>query len=206
MFPSNVSMTRHPLPSRGSPWGEFAAFIGTMGYSDVPTPFPPCFVILRLAVPARVPVFVSPLRPGTGREAWSSVVWQLRASVLRTGDVGTSQVPGEPYCAYALLFDPGRIRRIRPFRCADTAPANGQKRRLPRRKRFRGSITRPWHSLSTLRPAGYPAQTPDTLPVVGRTLRDGIGYPQGSNERFPECSYILSSSPRLCLAQCPFVS
>ena len=96
MFPSNGSMTRHPLPSRGSPWGEFAAFIGTMGCSDVPTPFPPHFVILRLAVPARVPVFVSPLRPGTGREAWSLVVWQLRASGCGRETWGPPKFLGNP--------------------------------------------------------------------------------------------------------------
>src|SRR5262249_54951326 len=29
MFPSNDSMTRRPLPSTGSPWGEFPRFAGT---------------------------------------------------------------------------------------------------------------------------------------------------------------------------------
>ena len=34
MFPSNGSLTRHPLPSTGFPRGEFPGFIGTMRRSD----------------------------------------------------------------------------------------------------------------------------------------------------------------------------
>jgi hypothetical protein len=50
---------------------------------------------------------------------------------------------------------------------------------------FRGSITRPVHSLSTLRSPGYPGTTQDSLPATGQALPDGAGYPQGPNERFP---------------------
>jgi len=39
---------------------------------------------------------------------------------------------------------------------------------------FRGSITRPAHSLSTLRNAGYPFITQDSLPVGGQPLPGGI--------------------------------
>ncbi len=39
-----------------------------------------------------------------------------------------------------------------------------QRRRLPREPKFRGSITRPIHSLSTLRRMGYPTATQDSLP------------------------------------------
>src|SRR5262249_32217323 len=103
---------------------------------------------------------------------------------LSDGDDWTSQVPGEPWCAYALVSDPGGTDPVRP--CDGPArPPLRKRRRLPAMRGFRGSIPRPRHSLSTLRPAGYPDRTPDSLPAVGHTLRDGIAYPQGSNERFP---------------------
>ena len=56
---------------------------------------------------------------------------------------------------------------------------------------FRGSITRLQHSLSTLRRRTSPTQ--DSLPAAGQALPDGIGYPLGSNERFPIC--FLTSLP-----------
>ena len=41
----------------------------------------------------------------------------------RDGNDRDSQVPGEPSCPYALLFDPGRSARTRPMQCSGTAPA-----------------------------------------------------------------------------------
>jgi len=49
---------------------------------------------------------------------------------------------------------------------------------------FRGSVARLSHSLSTLRRVGRPTATQDSLPAAGSALPDGIGYPQGSSERF----------------------
>src|SRR3954463_15564455 len=46
-------------------------------------------------------------------------------------------------------------------------------------------MARPAPSLSTLRSAGYPNTTQDSLPAAGQALPDGAGYPRGSNERFP---------------------
>ena len=66
---------------------------------------------------------------------------------------------------------------------------------------FRGSITRLRHWLSTLRRPGRPDTTQDSLPAVGQTLPDGLGYPQGSIERFQGVSYISSSFPKFNVAQ-----
>jgi hypothetical protein len=53
-------------------------------------------------------------------------------------------------------------------------------------------------SLSTLRSRGLPRTTQDSLPTAGRALSGGIGYPQGSDERFPSCTrYISSPLPEL---------
>jgi hypothetical protein len=157
-----------------------------MRRSDVRTPFLPHFVFLRLAVPARVPVF-APTRPGTGRRP--GVLWLATPShTLRVGDVRTSQVPGEPFCAYALFFDPGRTAHIRPSRCVGMAPAMTTTR-TPTMNHAFGA---PSHGLGT-RYLRFVLRTQDTLPVVGQTLRGGIDYPQGSIERFREC--LLHSVP-----------
>ena len=66
---------------------------------------------------------------------------------------------------------------------ATTRPPLELRRGLPR-SQFRGSITRLRHSLSTLRRTDHSATTQDSLLAAGQALPDGIGYPQGSNERF----------------------
>ena len=49
---------------------------------------------------------------------------------------------------------------------------------------FRGSITQRLISLSTLRSGGHPPPRKTRFPAAGPALPDGIGYPQGFNERF----------------------
>jgi len=49
---------------------------------------------------------------------------------------------------------------------------------------FRGSITQRLISLSTLRSDGRPPPRKTRFPAAGPALPDGIGYPQGFNERF----------------------
>ena len=185
MFPSNGSMTRRPLPSTGSPRVAFPGFDGTMRRSDSLPPFPPRFVVLRLAVPSRAPVFVSP--PARRRpRARGFAVWQPHGQMLRDGDGRASQVPGEPSCAYALFFDPGGTDAPGHYG-ASTRPPLMSTTKAPTSRYFRGSIARPRHSLSTLRRVGHPTTTQDSLPAAGQALPGGIGYPQGSNERFPRC-------------------
>jgi hypothetical protein len=59
-------------------------------------------------------------------------------------------------------------------------------------------MARPWDSLFTLRPVGYPHRTQNSLPAAGQALPGGIEYPQGSDERFLSCNrYIRSSFPKL---------
>ena len=48
------------------------------------------------------------------------------------------------------------------------------RRRLPRLSAFRGSITRPAHSLSTLRRVDYSTTTQDSLPAAGQPYRAGV--------------------------------
>ena len=75
-----------------------------------------------------------------------------------------------------------------------------QKQRLPR-KVFRSSIAWLSDSLSTLRSAGCPATTQDSLPAAGQALPDGLSTRKVPMKGFRVASYISSSFPKLCLAQ-----
>ena len=67
-------------------------------------------------------------------------------------------------------------------------------RRLPHCS-FRGSITRLRHSLSTLRSAGYPNTTQDSLPAAGQALPDRLDYLKGPIERFQRMLSTSSHPP-----------
>jgi hypothetical protein len=114
------------------------------------------------------------------------------SGMIREGE-GASQVPGEPLRTCPVLR-PRRDRR----RQAIAAPRRGLplcgRRLLPRRCRFRGSIARPVHSLSTLRSPGRPGATQDSFPAAGPALPGGVGYPQGSSERFLRFGFLLSQA------------
>jgi len=75
-----------------------------------------------------------------------------------------------------------------------------EKQRLPR-KVFRRSIAWLSDSLSTLRRAGYPATTQDSLPAAGQALPDGLPTRRVPAKGFRVLPYISSSFPKLCLAQ-----
>ena len=84
--------------------------------------------------------------------AWSFRVWQPHGQIFRDGDDRISQVPGEPRLRLCPVLRPRRDR-THPghLRCIGAAPALGTRRLRQRMTDFRGSIARPWHSLSTLR-------------------------------------------------------
>ncbi len=64
--PPHKSMTSISLPSPGSPRSRFPCFNGTMKMCESLPTFPPHFLLVRMAVPSRASVFVSPLRPDAG--------------------------------------------------------------------------------------------------------------------------------------------
>ena len=71
------------------------------------------------------------------------------------GDGRLSQVPGEPRRAHALLFDPGGTSAPGHLD-ASVLPSAIITTSAPTTNPLRGSITRPAHSLSTLRHQGHP--------------------------------------------------
>jgi hypothetical protein len=83
---------------------------------------------------------------------------------------------------------------------AAARPLVCKKQRLPR-KVFRSSIAWLPGSLSTLRSAGYPNATQDSLPAAGQALLDGTFTRKVPLKGFRVVIYIPSSFPKLCLAQ-----
>jgi hypothetical protein len=145
---------------------------------------------------------VSPVR---GRALPRAGLLELVTRYLRPGlrsvePAGSPTFLGNPDCALALLSDPGRTGGIRPVSMLRRGPHSVHGRGSCIYS-FRGSITRLRHWLSTLRRPGHPDTTQDSLPAVGQTLPDGLGYPQGSNERFRGVSYISASFPKFNAAQ-----
>src|SRR5262249_10446781 len=89
----------------------------------------------------------------------------------------------------ALLSDPGGIAGARPLRRRDAAfrPFNNVG---SREETFPGSITRPAHSLSTLRSPGHPRTTQDSLPAAGQLCRTGL-----ATRRVPAKGFRVTSLP-----------
>ena len=116
------------------------------------------------------------------------------------GDGKASQVPGESPCVHAPLSDPGGRTSAKPLAASALWPSVHYKRRLPRCI-FRGSITRPTRSLSTLRRTGHPSAAQDSLPTGGPALVGRAWLPAGSHRRFRHITQsCVSPSSRLSLA------
>jgi len=103
-----------------------------------------------------------------------------------SGRNGTSQVPGEPPCRHAPLSDPGGT--FQPGHLGFQVLPSGYKTTSASTLRsFRGSITRPACSLSTLRSLGRPSTTQDSVPAAGQLCRGRLATPWVPTQgfRFP---------------------
>ena len=133
-----------------------------------------------------------------GRDA---LVWRQSACRVSGGDGETSQVPGRPIACMPRSptpvepAAPGQSRRPR------RGLPHPSRRRLPRSRLFRGSITRPAR-LPVY--ASQPGSPPDHATLGSGWLanlgRSGLP-PAGSHRRFPSCHCMASSFTKLCLAQ-----
>ena len=79
---------------------------------------------------------------------------------------------------------PRRDFNARPLAASPYGLPSLAQRRLPQLRFLRGSITQPAHSLFTLRSAGYPNTTQNSLPGGQPTLPRRDFHPKGPNERF----------------------
>jgi len=115
--------------------------------------------------------------------------------------VGLSQVPGEPLCGLAVNSDPGREDPALPLRPCPLLPSDYVTPLARPLSPFRGSTSRPAHSLSTLHAAGLPVRAQDSLPTCWLDFGRAGFSPAGllsrvsGGHRFPP-----SSRAKLCLA------
>ena len=183
-------MPRRPLPSSGSLWVRFPGLIGTMGRSDFLRSIPGGSLI-RPPVPSSRCLFRSRHRPalpstdqgfghpaplpayqGRRKQDLPSSRQILSMHALLTSDPGGTGAPG--HSALAMLPS---------ARGTSSAPTISE---------FRGSITRPTSSLSTLRDGGYPSATQDSLPGGGQPYPGGT-RPAGSVRKVSETTHLTSS-------------
>jgi hypothetical protein len=115
------------------------------------------------------------------------------------GGVQLSQVPGEPCCSYARVFDPDGTDTPGHTACR-LGPHLNEREGYPPRGGFRGSIAGPDCWLSTLRRVGRPTTTQDSLPAAGQLYRVGLVTHRVPAKGF-RCLLHPSSFPRLRLAQ-----
>jgi len=146
-FPPTYPSLGAPFPPRGPlenvppfPWYFDTAVLRYYGALRLPATPPAALRCLRLAVPFGAPVF-APSRPGHAASK-ARAVYPVSLTAFSDGDDRISQVPGEPPCTHAGLFDPGGAFTPSQLRtvCRCGLPLF-RRRRPPRGFPFRGSIT-----------------------------------------------------------------
>ena len=191
-------MTRHPLPSTGSSMDtECPCFVGTIRCYDFLPSVPPHFVAFAWRYHRCTLISLPAVRHATPKAGGFCCSRRWPPIGCFGGNDRTSHVPREPpLCLCPAL----RPRQDREYQLGhrgihNTAPAQSTTR-APTINHFRGSITRPRHSLSTLRRMDYSTTTQDSLPVACQALPDGL-LPAGFLQKVSEFNYISSSFPEL---------
>jgi hypothetical protein len=174
-------MTRRPLLSAGSlrMVPPLRRYYGTLRLPSVPLAALRC---LRLAIPPLRRAFA----PGDRRRAIEGIgalVFRAPEPELSMETDGSPRFPETPHVPWPCSPTPAGPNTS--GHCDVSAwPPRLTSTRAPARN-FRGSITRPWHSLSTLRSEGHPSPRKTRFRLPARLCRAGFVHPQGSNERFP---------------------
>ena len=188
-FPPAVSWPGASFPPRG-PSGRFPRFHGTMRRSESPATRPAALRCLRLAVSRSHPRFAPVAAgcaghgPGVGHPVPPAGILPRRWRGL-PGSWGTHvHVPCSPTPAGSRRQAIAASRRGLP---------SLEQRRLPRVQRFRGSITRPAHSLSTLRSPVAPAPRKTRFRLLASSA--GRGWlPAGFQRKVSACRFLLSQA------------
>ena len=153
IFPFNGSVIRQPLGSGGSrrfgsPPSSLLRAAPTSGRSSRGPSFP------SVGGTALCQMF-APFGSGTPLRAWVRLTWFPSPLVLSAETAGSPRFLENP-CARALLYDPGGALRSGHYDLRVLSSAR-RTSSTPTARCFRGSITRPRHSLSTLRRVGHPS-------------------------------------------------
>ena len=174
-------MTRRPLFSTGSLGmvPPLRRYYGTLRLPSVPLAALRC---LRLAIPPSRRTF-APSDRRRAVEGIGALVVRAPKPELSVETDGPPRFPGTPRVPWPCSPTPARPSTPGHFGVSAWSP------RLTRARTpamiFRGSIARPWHSLSTLRREGRPSPRKTRFRLPARLCRAGFVHPQGSNERFP---------------------
>ena len=193
MFPSNGVMTWRPLLSTGS-LGMVPPLQRYYGTLRLPAAHLDPFEILHEPIPSCRPWF-APL--GRGRPTGGQgVVGSGLPSGLTMETSGSLRFLGNPggHCPRSST-PAGSGRLSGPRVSCLTRPPLTSRTRAPRVFHFRGSITRPLTSLSTLRRMGRPTTTQDSLLAAGPALPGGIHTRRVSAKGFRV--QVSSSFPKL---------
>ena len=179
IFPSIGSVTRRPLPSTGS-FGIVPPLPRYYWALRLLAVRPGSLRFLRSPVPIARYLFALLGQVRTAREPGG--LMPLPRSGVSTETARSPKFLGTPWLR-ALLFDPGGTAALGLY-SASVLPSALSTASAPATNTFRGSIIRPASSPSTLRRAGHPATTQDSLPAAWPASPGGLGYPQGSFARF----------------------
>ena len=186
MFPSNGSMTRHPLPSTGSA-GSVPPLHGYYGVLRFPAVLSVPLRFLRRTVTApRACVRSDQARRRPGARGVTVRPPPTKPVVVETETVGHPKFLGNPSCAYALFSDPGGTGRTRPLQCADVAPASHHHEGSPREVISGLNRTASARAVYAS-PGGSPHRTQDSLLVARPSSTRRDSDPRDSYERFPRC-------------------
>jgi hypothetical protein len=186
MFPSIESADRCLAFLHRVLRGEFPCFHGTIKALRLPAAHLTALRFLRLVVPRLASFFsllggrVPPPRPGVDYPVSPTGILPRRRQ-----DLSSSWRTQMSVCTCSST--PAGLRAPDHLGAAAWPPRR-QRRRLPQGSFFRSSIAWLSDSLSTLRSAGYPDPTQDSLPAVGQTLLGGL-----STRRVPMKGFRVAS-------------
>jgi hypothetical protein len=144
--------------------------------SDFPTSVPPRSLSFARAVPALLLVVRQRGVAVTGSSSELRRCLNPLPSTHTRRDGGISQVPRQPLYEHALLFDPGGPDAPRPLTTHPMLPSVRLTTSSRRSVTFRGSVTRPARSLSTLRGSDYSDWTPreTRFPMAANLVGAGL--------------------------------
>ena len=108
---------------------------------------------------------------------------------LPRGDVRLSQVPGDPLCAHALLFDPGGTSASGLLN-ASVLPSATTTASAPTTPLSRLNHTACSLAVYASSPRS-PVATQDSLPTASQALSGGTVYPLGSSARFQSLLHLI---------------
>ena len=197
-FPRSSLSADASLPSAGSSGASSpASTVPSKRYDFLP-PVPPRFV----AFAWRYLGVTRLVRSAAGECAAAAWSWSPGSSGRDIAEetTGSPKFLGNPHCPFAHVpATPAGLPAPDHYGAA-AWPLVCEQQRLPRLV-FRSSIA--WLSdwLSTLRGAGYPATTQDSLPVAGQALPDGLSTRRVPAKGFKAASLHLLLLSQACLAQ-----